>query len=414
MSGAVDIGRLQREIDALAEITEVEPPAVTRVIFSEQDLAARERVKSLCREAGLQLREDAVGNLFARWPGTDDALPAVATGSHIDAIPNAGRYDGTVGVLGGLEAIRALQSGGFTPRRAIELIAFTSEEPTRFGIGCLGSRMMAGSLSLEKALALADRDGRSLQEWLAASPFASGDQNAIRLEKSHYHAFVELHIEQGPILEREGLDIGAVTHIAAPASYRVEMIGQGGHAGGVLMPERHDALCGAAEFVLSLENAAKNSGSPDTVATTGTLRVSPGAINSVPARVEMEVDLRDIRLDTRTSTWNRATGALEEIANRRGLQIGVSVINQDPPAECDAALVGAIEASCEARGFSNRRLISRAYHDSLFMARLAPTVMIFIPCRNGWSHRPDEYSAPEQIEKGVAVLADVLAKVSAS
>lgn len=413
MSSGVDIGRLQREIDALAKITEVGPPAVTRVIYSEEDFAAREQVRSLCREAGLALREDAVGNLFARWEGKDPALPAIATGSHIDAIPHAGRYDGVVGVLGGLEAIRTLQRGGFHPRRSVELIAFTSEEPTRFGIGCLGSRLMSGSLSPEKALALADREGRTLEDWLASTPYAKGDRAAILLPKDHYRAFVELHIEQGPVLEREKQDIGVVTHIAAPAAYRVEITGQGGHAGGVIMPDRHDALCGAAEFVLALESAAKNSGSPDTVATTGVLRVTPGAINSIPARVEMEVDLRDIRLDTRTATWDAATAALEKIAGSRGLQSSVSTINQDPPATCDPALVEAVEDAAKKEGSSCRRMISRAYHDSLFMARLAPTAMIFIPCRNGWSHRPDEFSSPEQIEKGVAVLAGTLARVAA-
>lgn len=410
---AVNLSRLQGEIDALAAITEVEPPAVTRVIYSAEDFAARAQVKSLCLAAGLELREDAVGNLFARWVGEDPSLSAVATGSHIDAIPNAGKYDGVVGVLGGLEAIRALQEADFRPKRSIELIAFTSEEPTRFGIGCLGSRLMSGSLTLEKALALTDRDGRSLDSWLSSTPYAADDRTAIRLTENHYHAFVELHIEQGPILERESLDIGAVTHIAAPAAYRVEITGQGGHAGGVLMPDRHDALCGASEFVLALEKAARTSGSPDTVATTGVLRVFPGAINSVPARVEMEVDLRDIRLDTRTGTWAAATAALDGIAARRGLTAAISTINQDPPATCDPALVDSVEAAAKARGYSVRRQISRAYHDSLFLARLAPTVMIFIPCRNGWSHRPDEYSSPEQIEKGVAVLADVLAKAAA-
>lgn len=409
----VDIARLQREIDALAEITEVEPPAVTRVIYSEKDFAARESVKALCREAGLELREDAVGNTYARWVGSDASLPAIGTGSHIDAIPNAGRYDGVLGVLGGLEAIRTLQRAGFQPKRSIELIAFTSEEPTRFGIGCLGSRLMSGSLSLEKALALKDREDRTLESWLADTPYTAMDRADIRLKEGCYSAFVELHIEQGPILERDALDIGAVTHIAAPAAYRMEIIGQGGHAGGVLMPARHDALCGASEFVLALEKAAKTSGSPDTVATTGVLRLSPGAINSIPARVEMEIDLRDIRLDTRSATWDTALAAMEEIATRRGLTTSTSVINQDPPATCEPGLVDAIEAAATARGFSCKRMISRAYHDSLFMARLAPTAMIFIPCRNGWSHRPDEFSSSEQMEKGVAVLADVLAKFAA-
>lgn len=413
MAAEVDISRLQGEIDALARITEAEPPAVTRILYSEKDLAGRAMVKALCAEAGLELREDAVGSLFARWVGREPSLPAVATGSHIDAIPNAGRFDGVVGVLGGLEAIRALQRSGFAPRRSIELVVFTSEEPTRFGIGCLGSRMMSGSLDWETALALTDRAGRTLATWLAGSPYAALDRSTIRVPDDAYAAFVELHIEQGPSLERGAVDIGAVTHIAAPAAYRLEIEGQGGHAGAVLMPDRRDALCGAAEFVLALESAAKNSGSPDTVATTGVVHVKPGAINSIPNHVAMEVDLRDIQLHARTAAWQSAVDALAEIAERRGLRTTVETINQDPPATCDRQLVGAIETAAERRGYSCQRMISRAYHDSLFMARLAPTAMIFIPCRNGWSHRPDEYSSPEQIEKGAAVLADVLASASA-
>jgi len=161
----VNLARLQREIDDLALITEATPPVVTRVLFSESDLRGRAFVKNLCRDAGLILREDAVGNIFARWEGADKNLPAVATGSHIDAIPNAGKYDGVVGVLGAIEAIRALQAAGFQPKRSIELIIFTSEEPTRFGIGCLGSRLMGGVLSLERAAALRDREGKDLVFW---------------------------------------------------------------------------------------------------------------------------------------------------------------------------------------------------------------------------------------------------------
>jgi len=410
----VDIGRLQEEIDALAGITEVEPPAVTRVLFSPEDLAARAEVKTLCQAAGLSWREDAVGNQFARWTGSEPDLPPVATGSHIDAIPNAGRFDGVVGVLGGLEAIRGLQRDGFQPRRSIELITFTSEEPTRFGIGCLGSRLLSGSLSWEDALTLTDPTGRSLDSWLSDTPYLAHDRAAVPLAKGHYHAFVELHIEQGPVLETESLDIGAVTHIAAPAAHRIEITGQGGHAGGVLMPARHDALCGASEFVLALEVAARGSGSPDTVATVGVLNVTPGAINSIPAKVDLTVDLRDIRLESRDRVWQSALAALEKIATERGLLTTTSVINADPPATCDPGLVEAIEASAKKRDCTCRRLISRAYHDSLFLSRLAPTAMIFIPCRNGWSHRPDEFSSPAQIEKGVAVLADVLAHASMS
>src|SRR5436190_19948472 len=213
----VDQSRLAQELETLGGISEAPSPVTTRVVFTEADLRGRAFVKQLCREAGLVVREDPVGNAFARWVGTEPDLPAVGTGSHIDAIPNAGRYDGTVGVLGGLEAIRALQRSGFRPRNSIELLVFATEEPTRFGIGCLGSRLLSGTLSAEAAANLRDRDGDSVDEVRRKASF-SGQLQDVKLPKSYYKAFVELHIEQGPLLERAKISLGIVKSIAAPAS----------------------------------------------------------------------------------------------------------------------------------------------------------------------------------------------------
>ncbi|MDB6026263.1 MAG: amidase, hydantoinase/carbamoylase family [Verrucomicrobiales bacterium] len=407
----IDIKRLQLEIDELSLISENPPPVVTRVLFSEADLRARDFVKNLCREAGLLLREDAVGNIFARWEGSDKSAAPVATGSHIDAIPNAGKYDGVVGVLGAIEAIRSLQKTGVKPKRSIELIIFTAEEPTRFGIGCLGSRLMSGVLSPQKASTLRDREGKDLDFWRA-----QGHKNepveSVRLAQNCYSTFVELHIEQGPILERESIDIGIVEKIAAPSTLQVQLTGVGGHAGAVLMPERHDALLAGAEIALAVEAAAKTSGSPDTVGTTGVFRIEPGAVNSVPCRAWLEIDLRDTQLSTRDAALQKIEEAAPEICERRGVKIEMNRLNVDPPAICDANLVQMISTICKDAGVSHKRMISRAYHDSLFMAQICPTTMIFIPCRGGVSHRPDEYSSPEQIEKGVAVLAAMLAQLA--
>jgi ureidoglycolate amidohydrolase len=407
----VEIGRLMAELAALARISEAEPPVVTRVVFSEADLRARAYVKDLCRAAGLTIREDAVGNTFVRWDGSEPGLKPVATGSHIDAIPNAGAYDGVVGVLGGLEAIRALQRTGFRPRRSIELIIFTSEEPTRFGIGCLGSRMMGGVLTPDHALALRDKEGRGLEELRSQAGFA-GDLESVLLPQGHFHAFVELHIEQGPLLEREGLDLGIVTHIAAPASLKILIEGEGGHAGAMLMPDRHDALAAAAELILALEAAAKSTGVIDTVATVGICEVFPGAVNSVPSRVRLETDVRDTDGARRDGVLAKLKTAAEDVAIRRGVQISFEMVNADPPATCDAAVLQVIEEAVAGAGRSSRRMVSRAYHDSLFVARFAPVAMIFTPCRGGVSHRPDEYASPEWIAAGVEVLARTLARLA--
>jgi N-carbamoyl-L-amino-acid hydrolase len=408
---SVNQNRLQSEIDSLALITEAEPPVVTRVLFSEADLRGRAFVKNLCREAGLNLREDAVGNIFARWEGSEKNLPPVATGSHIDAIPNAGKYDGVVGVLGAIEAIRALKKSSFQPNRSIELIVFTSEEPTRFGIGCLGSRLLGGVLSPEKAAVLRDRDGKNLEFWRTCGG-CKGKLGSVKLPKNFYSAFVELHIEQGPILEREKISIGIVEKIAAPSSLRLQLTGVGGHAGAVLMPERHDAGLAGAEISLAVEHAAKNSGSADTVGTTGIFRIEPGAVNSVPCRAYLEIDLRDTLVKTRDEALKQIEKAARTICRRRGVKLEMERVNVDPPAICDAALVKTISEICRAQRISCKKMISRAYHDSLFMAQICPTTMIFIPCFRGYSHRPDEFSSPEQIEKGVRVLAEILATLA--
>jgi N-carbamoyl-L-amino-acid hydrolase len=409
----IDANTLQQQIDEVAAISENPPPVVTRVLFSEADRRGREFVKQLCREAGLTLREDAVGNLFARWPGKDPLLPPVATGSHIDAIPNAGRYDGVVGVLGALEAIRALRRDGFAPARSIELIVFTAEEPTRFGIGCLGSRLMSGVLSPESAAALQDRDGVSLDQWLEKGHGARG-LSSVRLASGCYSAFVELHIEQGPLLESENIPIGVVEKIAAPSTLRLQLTGEGGHAGAVLMTARHDALLAGAEIALAVEHAARTSGSPDTVGTTGVFRIEPGAVNSVPCRAGLEIDLRDTQLGTRDAALAQIELATEEICRRRGIKWQLEKLNVDPPGLCDPHLISTVVDVCARLKLPLKRMISRAYHDSLFMAQICPTTMIFIPCRNGVSHRPDEYSSPEQIGNGVRVLAGTLARLASS
>jgi len=408
----IDSERIQSEIDQMAKISEASPPVVTRVLFSKADMQARAYVQARCLNLDLALREDSVGNIFARWPGEDPELPAVATGSHIDAIPNAGKYDGVVGVLGALEAIRGLKRSGFKPRRSMEVVIFTAEEPTRFGIGCLGSRLLTGTLAPEQALRLTDSAGKPLSDWLKEVYPQSGDLESVRLVPNFYSAFVELHIEQGPLLERQRIDLGVVEQIAAPATLRVELIGEGGHAGAVLMPDRHDALLAGAEIALAVENAAKESQSPDAVGTTGVFRIEPGAVNSVPGRALLEIDLRDTRLATRDIALGRIRENILAVSQRRGVRAHLDVINQDPPAVCDAGLVQAALQAAVHLGFSARCMVSRAYHDSLFMAQICPTTMLFIPCRNGVSHRPDEYASPEAIGKGTLVLAQLLEQLA--
>jgi ureidoglycolate amidohydrolase len=408
---AIDQYRLQSEIEALGRISDAEPPAVTRIVFTPADLEARVWLRAKCLEAGLTVRQDAIGNMFARWAGTDETAAPVATGSHFDAIPNAGKYDGVVGVLGALEAIRALQRSGFRPTSSIELILFTSEEPTRFGIGCLGSRMLSGALTAKAARQLTDTSGLTLEQ-VRQEAGVLGDLESVQVESGHFRTFVELHIEQGPLLERTQVPLGIVESIAAPASYHLVAEGTGGHAGGVLMPGRKDALCAAAEIILAVEQAALASGSPDTVATVGICDVFPGAVNSIPGRARLTLDVRDTDLPRRERVMQVIQDKSRSVSQKRGVSIQFQIINADAPAACSSLVTDVLIRSCGKHNLPFQKMVSRAYHDSLFMSRVAPAGMLFIPCRNGYSHRPDEFASPEDIARGTLVLAETLAELS--
>ena len=403
--------RLAREFETLATFSASPPPSVTRVVFTGEDLRARAWLKDLCHHEKLLVREDAVGNTFARWMGAEPVAAAVATGSHTDAIPHSGRYDGTVGVLAGLEALRALRAAGFSPRRSVDLILFTSEEPTRFGIGCLGSRLLAGTLPVSADNSLRDVDGQTLHQVRTSAGF-TGTLDSVKLSPDYYNAFVELHIEQGPSLERRQVPVGAVTAIAAPASLRLTIEGAGGHAGAVLMPERRDAFLAAAEIALALEALAKSTGAIDSVATTGVCDIFPRAINSIPSRVVLEADIRDTDEARRDGMLTALRQVCGDVALRRDVSVSQEFINRDAPATCDPRIVETIASAAARHGLACDRMVSRAYHDSLFMSRICPAAMIFIPCRDGVSHRPDEYASPDAIAAGTLVLAEVLARLA--
>lgn len=364
-------------------------------------------------------REDSFGTIFGRWQGSEPSLPAVGTGSHTDAIPLSGRFDGVLGVLGGIEAVASLRRAGFSPRRSIDVVMFNSEEPTRFGLSCSGSRAMAGALTAARLASLKDSlSNASFKEVVAAAGFGGAfpDEQAMldaaRLAPDAYSAFVELHIEQGPRLEQAGVPIGVVTAIAAPAALTVDLYGDGGHAGALLMRDRHDAGLAAAELALAVEAAALATGVEDTVATSGVVALQPGAVNSVPRHAHLELDIRDIDGGRRDAVVDRIQKAAADIAQRRGVRIETAFINSDPPATSATAVVDAITAAADSLGLAYMRMVSRAYHDTLFVAQVVPSAMIFIPCTGGFSHRPDEFASDADMDHGVAVLALTLARLS--
>jgi ureidoglycolate amidohydrolase len=330
----------------------------------------------------------------------------------------SGRFDGVVGVLGGVEAVVALRRAGFVPLRSIDVIMFNSEEPTRFGLSCSGVRAMAGLLTEQKLRSLKDSlSNDSFAQVAAAAGFGGADGEAAmlaaaRLGPNAYAHFVELHIEQGALLENAALPIGIVTHIAAPAAITVDFYGPGGHAGGHLMRDRADAGLAAAELALAVEAAALATGSENTVATAGSVTLLPGAVNSVPRHAHMELDVRDVEEARRDAVVASILDSAHAIAARRGVRLETAFINSDPPCTSSPTIVDAVASSAEQLGLKSMRMVSRAYHDTLFFAKLAPTAMIFIPCAGGFSHRPDEFATDRDIENGVMVLALTLARLS--
>jgi ureidoglycolate amidohydrolase len=407
----IHIQQLVAELHNLAAFSDAPAPAVTRVLWTEQDMKMRGWLKSLALESGLLWREDALGNTFIRLEGSQPTLPAIGTGSHNDAIPFSGMYDGTVGVLGGLEALRAIKRSGMPHKRSVEVLMFTAEEPTRFGLGCLGSRLMCGAIDLDKVRNLRDQDGIDLETARKKVGYTA-PLETVQLPPNYYAAFVELHIEQAPLLEQQGLQIGVVNAIAAPSSFFVHLTGEGGHAGAWLMPGRRDALLAAAEIVLSVEAAALGSGAIDTVGTTGICEVHPAAINSIPSTVRLGIDIRDTNAARRDKAVQHVLETMQAVCQKRQIQHRLEMVNSDPPAQSAPEVLEAIRASVQEMRLSSLEMVSRAYHDSLFMARVFPTAMIFIPCRAGVSHRPDEYATSEDIARGVEVLARTMLRLA--
>lgn len=400
---------------AIAELatidSEHEGGGLTREVYTPEYSRALALVSELMAGAGLDVREDAAANLFGRWTGTEPHLPAVWTGSHFDTTLNAGAYDGVLGVLGAIAAVDQLRAAGYQPRRTIEVIGVAGEEP-RFGAGCIGSRAMIGALSRAELETMVDRNDVSVAEAMRAVGLDPDRITEARFDPATVAAFVELHIEQGAVLEQQGIPVGVVERIAAPHQLRVTFTGKARHAGSTPMPLRHDALAGAAELVLAVERLARDSPSGSTVGTVGVLSVSPGAVNVIPGRVVLDVDVRDVLLEPRENVITALRAEVERIAARRGLAAEVRQMVVDQPAPCDPGIVQMVRATCEELKVPYLNMASGAYHDAMVLGSEVPIGMIFVPSRDGLSHHPEEYTAPEQIDLGVAVLAGTLRRLA--
>ncbi len=380
---------------------------ITRLALSEEDLQARGYVTGLMQELGMKIRVDAIGNIIGRFEGTDPEAAPVIVGSHLDSVPEGGRYDGVLGVVGGLAAIRRIKEVGKT-RRPLELIIFTAEESSRFGFATMGSKAMAGVADVRSWAKAKDPQGVSFLEALSLAGLSSDNIEAASRVGEPIHAFVELHIEQGPILEDEELAIGVVEAIAAPTRLKIKVEGTPGHSGTTPMDCREDALVTAAQIVLAVREVALSRYGDGTVGTVGNLKVHPGVMNVIPGIAEMWVDIRGVDHESIVETLQELKDEISIIAEAEGTTVSIEVMTSDKPVRLNPMVINMVETACKDLKVSYKRMNSGAGHDTMYMAALAPAGMIFIPCANGISHNPEESASPADIMTGIDVLTRTL------
>jgi allantoate deiminase len=401
---AINIDRVWRDIDALATFS-AGGEGVNRLTFSDEDRAARAYLREQMTSAGLEVMEFSPGVMLGRLNPTDSAEPAVMSGSHIDAVPAAGRFDGIVGVVGALEVGRVLAEQRVALRHPYEVVIYPEEEGTRFGAVLTGSKAWVGELSPQQLASMQDRHGISYLSAMETYGLKAADLERQRFKPVRAKAVLELHIEQSVVLEECGVQIGVVTTITGIRGFEVTLRGVANHAGATPMDRRRDALAGAAEIMLALERLAPTLG-PHTVCTVGQLACSPGARNVIPGEVRFSIDFRDIEgLDAK---WDQVEPRIRAIASDRHLALEMRPLSASEPVTLSPTIQDVLEQVCSRRGFSCMRMPSGAVHDAQVMARLVNTGMIFIPSRGGRSHCPEEYSEPAQVEQGVNVLLDAV------
>jgi len=390
--------RLWASLMAMAEIGATARGGSCRLALSEEDKAGRELFAHWCREAGLTLSVDRIGNLFARRAGTDPHAAPVMMGSHLDTQPEGGRFDGVYGVLAGLEVIRRLDDLGIQTHKPLEIAVWTNEEGARFTPAMLGSAVFTGSLALEKGLASSDADGVSVAQALAITGY-----NGERPLGGAVDAYFEAHIEQGPILEDNGKSIGVVTGGQAIRWLDVRVEGMAAHAGTTPMKLRKDALYGAAQMIQALEGLATDF-APEGLTTVGELSIAKSSRNTIPGLVNFTVDLRHHRDSAIDEMEQQVRQRLADIASRRGLSVSVEPHWISPATPFDAECVAAVQQAVDGLGYAQQRIVSGAGHDAIHLARFCPTAMIFIPCVGGLSHNEAEDALPDDVRQGTDVL----------
>lgn len=403
----VDTDQLLHDIETLATFIEPNTAGWTRRAFSPAFLAGREWLARQMRDAGLMVTIDAAGNLIGRCAGTHE-YPALVIGSHTDTVPGAGRFDGMLGVLAGIALVRALTLTGRRLRHPLEIVDFLAEEPTPFGVACIGSMGFAGALD-PAALARRDEHGRTLAEALIVVGGRPDELAMAARAPGSLAAYLELHIEQGPVLEAAGIALGAVHGIVGIRRATVRITGRPDHAGTTPMTLRHDALAAAAEIVLAVERAAR--ALPDAVATVGVMRVSPSQANVVPAAVELTIEIRHLDWAAVEHMWDSVATTVQTACASRGATATIEYAGDVAPMRTPSWLAQTIADVCTTIAPGAPTLASGAGHDGSWVGQIAPSGMIFVRSLAGRSHCPEEYSSPEDIALGAQALAQTLLRL---
>jgi beta-ureidopropionase / N-carbamoyl-L-amino-acid hydrolase len=412
---AVDKDRLIRDFNAVSRIGIGERGSVTRLVFSVKELRARQLLIHLMQQAGLDIQIDRIGNIFGRLSGTDAGAPAVLAGSHLDTVVQAGKFDGAMGVIGALEAVRTLKERGVALRSPVEVVCFVGEESSRFGFSTLGSSLLAGEVKGEDLAHAVDGEGTRLEDILSSMGIYRDNLASLRRDPATIKAYLELHIEQGPILEAKNKKIGVVTSIAAPSRFKVIFAGQADHSGTTPMEMRKDALVAAASIITYVEEAAAQFSQMEhgrVVGTVGAMKIEPGVINAIPGKAELSVDIRSITAQAKEKVAAMVMERAREIAAQRGISVEILPIRSELPVALHEHLIRLLQRSCEEKGIAYEIMPSGAGHDAMQMAKITPAAMIFVPSKKGVSHSPMEWTEPEDICLGTQLLLETIVRIA--
>ncbi len=402
--------RIERDINSLSKFGATPNGGVSRLALDAADLSARKFVIQLMEEARLLTRIDKAGNIMGLRPGVEPNLPVVATGSHVDTVIDGGWFDGAIGVLGPIEALRVMNEEGIRTRRSVEVILFTGEEGSRF-VGTLGSRMMCGALSLDDAYSLVDQKGVSFRQAILDSGYDQSCLANVPRRKGEIDSFVEMHVEQGPVLEKAGLQIGIVEAIVGLVQLRGVIEGEAAHAGTTPMDLRRDALLGVAKVVQKVNEIVRAVGG-NCVGTVGWVDVEPGAFNVIPGKVEFGIDIRDTSETGLSSAIDAVKSSVAEICKQSGLQYEIKERARTAPTPMSERIMTTIEQVVRKKGIRYMRMPSRAGHDTMQMAHFTDVGMIFVPSKMGISHSPKEWTEWDDIARGTDVLLGTLEQLA--